>query len=241
MTMRFTFMISILFFAFLARVQAKNPPFSPMETNHIRVATPGLFDKSKQIEIYFNHLSDEEYAFPLPGAKVISPYGQDRRHHSGIDIKTRANDTIRCAFDGVVRMAKPYSAYGNVIVVRHPSGLETIYSHNFKNFVHSGDSVKTGQAIALTGRTGRASTEHLHFETRINGQHFDPALIFNMQEGTLNRRNIKCTKKGNEIIVKQLPMIYRPPLQKKYSIEPFDYPNVSLPLQELSLPTRIEF
>lgn len=241
MTMRFTFMISILFFAFLARVQAKNPPFSPMETNHIRVATPGLFDKSKQIEIYFNHLSDEEYAFPLPGAKVISPYGQGRRHHSGIDIKTRANDTIPCAFNGVVRMAKPYSAYGNVIVVRHPSGLETIYSHNFKNFVHSGDSVKTGQAIALTGRTGRASTEHLHFETRINGQHFDPALIFNMQEGTLNRRNIKCTKKGNEIIVKQLPMIYRPPLQKKYSIEPFDYPNVSLPLQELSLPTRIEF
>lgn len=241
MTMRFTFMISILFFAFLARVQAKNPPFSPMETNHIRVATPGLFDKSKQIEIYFNHLSDEEYSFPLPGAKVISPYGQGRRHHSGIDIKTRANDTIRCAFNGVVRMAKPYSAYGNVIVVRHPSGLETIYSHNFKNFVHSGDSVKTGQAIALTGRTGRASTEHLHFETRINGQHFDPALIFNMQEGTLNRRNIKCTKKGNEIIVKQLPMIYRPPLQKKYSIEPFDYPNVSLPLQELSLPTRIEF
>lgn len=241
MPMRFTFIISILVIAFFAKVQAKNPPFSPMETNHIRVATPGIFDKSKQIEIYFDHLSDAEYAFPLPGAKVISPYGRGRGHHSGIDIKTCAKDTIRCAFDGVVRMAKPYSAYGNVIVVRHPSGLETIYSHNFKNFVHSGDSVKTGQAIALTGRTGRASTEHLHFETRINGQHFDPSLIFNMKEGTLNRRNISCTQAGNKIIVKQLPMIYRRPLQKKYSIEPFDYPNVSLPLHEVSLPTRIEF
>lgn len=194
-------MISILFFAFLARVQAKNPPFSPMETNHIRVATPGLFDKSKQIEIYFNHLSDEEYAFPLPGAKVISPYGRGRRHHSGIDIKTRAKDTIRCAFDGVVRMSKPYSAYGNVIVVRHPSGLETIYSHNFKNFVHSGDSVKTGQAIALTGRSGRASTEHLHFETRINGQHFDPNLLFDMVQRTLQPKCLQFIRTTKGVIV----------------------------------------
>lgn len=239
--MRFTFIISILFFVFSTKVQAKNPPFSPMEINHVRVATPGIFDESNQIDIYFEHLSDAEYAFPLPGAKVISPYGRSRRHHTGIDIKTRAKDTIRCAFNGVVRMAKSYSSYGNVVVVRHPFGLETIYSHNFKNLVHSGDSVKSGQPIALIGRTGRASTEHLHFETRINGLHFDPNLIFNMQERTLNRINISCTKKGNKIIVKQLPMIYRPPLQKKYLIEPFDYSNVSLHLQNVSLPTRIQF
>lgn len=239
--MKITLIIPTLLIALCPTLQAKTPPFTPMEVDHIRVATPGLFDKGNQIEIFFDHLSDAEFAFPLPGAKVISPYGRGRGHHSGIDIKTCAKDTIRCAFDGVVRMAKPYSAYGNVIVVRHPSGLETIYSHNFKNFVQSGDSVKAGQAIALTGRTGRASTEHLHFETRINGQHFNPNLIFDMKEGTLNKRNISCTKKGNQIIVKQLPMIYRRPLQKKYPIEPFDYPNVSLHLQNVSLPTRIEF
>lgn len=96
--MRFTFIILIPVVAFFTKAQAKNPPFSSMEINHIRVATPGIFDKSKQIEIYFDHLSDAEYAFPLPDAKVISPYGRGRRHHSGIDIKTRAKDTIRCAF-----------------------------------------------------------------------------------------------------------------------------------------------
>ncbi|WP_300704431.1 M23 family metallopeptidase [Bacteroides sp.] len=239
--MKYTFIIPILLIVLSMTTHAKNPPFSPMEINHIRVATPGLFDKGKQIEIYLDTITDTQYAFPLPGAKVISPYGRGRGHHSGIDIKTRAKDTIRCVFDGVVRMAKPYSAYGNVIVVRHPSGLETIYSHNSKNLVHSGDTVKAGQAIALTGRTGRASTEHLHFETRINGQHFDPNLIFNMKEGILNGKNISCTKKGNEIIVKQLPMIYQRPLQKKYPIEPFDYKNVSLHLQNVSLPTRIEY
>jgi hypothetical protein len=151
-----------------------------------------------------------------------------------------AKDTIRSAFNGVVRMSKPYSAYGNVVVVRHDFGLETIYSHNFKNLVHCGDTVKAGQPIALTGRTGRASTEHLHFETRVNGQHFDPNIIFNMKEQTLNRQRIGCSKKGNGIVVQQLPTIYPKPLQKKYPMELFKYPNVSLHLQNVSLKERIE-
>ena len=108
--------------------------FSSSEVNHIRVATPGLFAKSKIIYLHLDSLKPGEYAFPLPGAKVISAYGS-RGGHAGADIKTCAKDTIRCAFDGVVRMAKPYSAYGNVVVVRHANGLETIYSHNQKNFV----------------------------------------------------------------------------------------------------------
>ena len=113
-------------------------------------------------------------------------------------------------------------------------------SHNFKNLVHCGDTVKAGQPIALTGRTGRASTEHLHFETRVNGQHFDPNIIFNMKEQTLNRQRIGCSKKGNGIVVQQLPTIYPKPLQKKYPMELFKYPNVSLHLQNVSLKERIE-
>ena len=118
-------------------------------------------------------------------------------------------------------MSKPYSAYGNVVVVRHDFGLETIYSHNFKNLVHCGDTVKAGQPIALPGRTGRASTAHLPFATRVNGQPFDPNIIFNLKEQTL-------------------PTIYPKPLQKKYPMELFKYPNVSLHLQNVSLKERIE-
>lgn len=59
-------------------------------------------------------------------------------------------------------MAKTYAAYGNVVVVRHDNGLESIYSHNSRNLVKSGDIVKAGDAVGLTGRTGRATTEHLH-------------------------------------------------------------------------------
>lgn len=181
----------------------EKPHFSSMEINHIRVATPGLFTKDKNLLLHLDTLAENEYAFPLPGAKVISPYGT-RRGHSGADLKTCAGDTIRAAFSGVVRMSKPYAAYGNVVVIRHSNGLETIYSHNVKNLVQSGDRVLAGQPVALTGRTGRATTEHLHFETRINGQHFNPDLIFNLKEGTLRKECVQCAKKGNGILVKAI-------------------------------------
>lgn len=179
--------------------------FSAREMADVRVATPGLFDKSNHIYLHLDSLKDHEYAFPLPGGKVISAYGT-RGGHSGTDIKTCAKDTIRAAFDGVVRMSKPYYAYGNIVVIRHANGLETLYSHNFKNLVKTGDLVKAGQAIGLTGRTGRATTEHVHFETRINGQHFNPNLIFDLKERTLRKECIKCTKNGSKIVVKtQIP------------------------------------
>ena len=181
----------------------EKPHFSSMEINHIRVATPGLFTKDKNLLLYLDTLTENEYAFPLPGAKVISPYGT-RRGHSGADLKTCAGDTIRAAFSGVVRMSKPYAAYGNVVVIRHSNGLETIYSHNGKYLVQSGDWVLAGQPVALTGRTGRATTEHLHFETRINGQHFNPDLIFNLKEGTLRKECVQCVKKGNGVTVKAI-------------------------------------
>ena len=181
----------------------EKPHFSSMEINHIRVATPGLFTKDKNLLLYLDTLTENEYAFPLPGAKVISPYGT-RRGHSGADLKTCAGDTIRAAVCGVVRMSKPYAAYGNVVVIRHSNGLETIYSHNVKNLVQSGDWVLAGQPVALTGRTGRATTEHLHFETRINGQHFNPDLIFNLKEGTLRKECVQCVKKGNGVTVKAI-------------------------------------
>lgn len=181
----------------------EKPHFSSMEINHIRVATPGLFTKDESLLLHLDTLTENEYAFPLPGAKVISPYGT-RRGHSGADLKTCAGDTIRAAFSGVVRMSNPYAAYGNVVVIRHSNGLETIYSHNVKNLVQSGDWVLAGQPVALTGRTGRATTEHLHFETRINGQHFNPDLIFNLKEGTLRKECVQCAKKGNGVTVKAI-------------------------------------
>ncbi|MEG1748790.1 MAG: M23 family metallopeptidase [Tannerellaceae bacterium] len=176
--------------------------FSHVEKTQIALSDPRLFNHGNTEIIDLSTLAPDGFAFPLPGAKVISHYGGKRGSHTGVDIKTCANDTIVAAFDGVVRMARPYAAYGNIIVIRHDNGLETLYSHNSKNFVIPGDYVYAGQPIALTGRTGRATTEHLHFETRVNGQHFNPNIIFNLGKRELHRKCLICIHKGGNVIVK---------------------------------------
>ena len=118
--------------------------------------------------------------YPLPGAKVISPYKNNRgsHRHTGVDLKTKANDPIYAVGDGVVTMSKNYSGYGKCIIIKHADGTETLYAHNSKNYVKEGEKVKGGQKIALTGKTGRATTEHLHFEVRVNGNYTNPLNYF---------------------------------------------------------------
>ena len=136
------------------------------------------------------------WCYPLPGAKVISPYGGKRRHHSGTDIKTKANDNIYAAFDGEVTFSGDYHGYGKLIRIKHPNGLETYYSHNSQNLVKVGDHVKAGQLIALTGRTGRATTEHLHFETRVKGKAVNSNKYFDHANHTIRLSAFKKTKEG---------------------------------------------
>ncbi len=172
--------------------------FTDFEQKHVRVATPGLFANGDKVEFRLDTLSEGKIVFPLKGGKVISAYGA-RRGHSGSDIKTKARDSILCVMDGVVRMVKRYGAYGEVIVVRHDCGLETVYSHNQKNFVRTGERVSAGQVIALTGRTGRATTEHLHFELRANGQAFNPNLLFDMSTGKPHRKILVCKRRNKSV------------------------------------------
>jgi hypothetical protein len=178
--------------------------FCPRDVNHVASTDPKLFANGDMLLIDLLRLQKGNHSFPLPGAKVISPYGGRRRGHSGTDLKTFAGDTIRAVFDGIVRMAKPYASYGNVIVIRHFNGLETVYSHNSRHLVKQGTRVKAGQPIALTGRTGRATTDHLHFETRINGRPFNPSLLFDMDKQTLRDNILLCTKNNNRIDVSAL-------------------------------------
>lgn len=170
-------------------------PFSDMERQHVGVATPGLFANSSSFTLDLNRIG--QWAYPLPGAKVISPYGGKRKNHTGTDLKTRPNDHIRAAFDGVVRFSDKYSAYGNMVVVRHANGLETCYSHNAKNLVKAGDRVKAGDVIATVGRTGRATTEHCHFEVRVNGVPFNSDYVFDHARQALKTSKLTFKLKGN--------------------------------------------
>ena len=110
-----------------------------------------------------------QMSFPVTG-KVISPFGNGRgnHRHTGTDIKLHHGDTVRAAFSGVVIKSAPYFGYGNLVILQHENNIETYYAHLSKCLVKEGASVVAGEIIGLGGRTGRATTDHLHFEIRFN-------------------------------------------------------------------------
>ncbi|HEX6850793.1 MAG TPA: M23 family metallopeptidase [Candidatus Polarisedimenticolaceae bacterium] len=115
------------------------------------------------------------YVWPIAG-EVIAPYGQRRRRnvHRGIDIRGGRGDRVLAARAGRVVFAGQQRGYGRVVVVDHGDGEQTVYAHNSKNLVAAGDVVERGAEIALVGRSGNATTEHVHFEVRRGGVTVDP-------------------------------------------------------------------
>lgn len=169
--------------------------FTETEKQNVHVTTPSMFDGTNVITIDLSKLKRDEWCYPLHEGKLISPFG-GARHHGGIDLKTFYGDTVYAAFSGRVRFSKPCSGYGNVIVLRHSTGMETYYSHNSKNLVRIGDVVKAGDPIAIEGRTGRATTHHVHFEVRINGKAYNPTLFFDPRTCCLRSVLVTAYKSG---------------------------------------------
>jgi lipoprotein NlpD len=66
------------------------------------------------------------------------------------------------------------SGYGLIVIVRHASGLITLYAHNSEVLVKDGDRVEAGTPVAKVGQTGRTSGPHLHFEVREGTRPRDP-------------------------------------------------------------------
>ncbi len=129
--------------------------------------------------------SDCGYQIPIHN-RVNSKFGWRRgRLHAGIDLQLRIGDTVRAAFDGVVRLSEYHGGYGNCVMIRHYNGTETLYGHLSLRLVKSGDLVNAGQVIGLGGSTGRSTGPHLHFETRFLGRPFDPQKIIDFSSDTL--------------------------------------------------------
>ncbi len=169
-------------------------PF-PLPKSEEAPALTDPFGGGSMIIIHFENYDDRDWCYPVPGAHVTSPYGwRNERGHSGTDIKTFGEDRICAAFEGVVIMSERYAGYGNCIVISHNNGLTTLYSHNLRNMVSPGDHVTAGQVIALIGRTGRATGDHLHFECRVNGASFNSSLVFNHDTNQLIRHPLALTK-----------------------------------------------
>jgi murein DD-endopeptidase MepM/ murein hydrolase activator NlpD len=98
----------------------------------------------------------------------------DQQVHLGYDLAATQHVGVEASNDGRVVYAAPLGIYGNCIVVDHGYGLQTIYGHLSRIDVHDGDMVKRGQVMGLSGQTGMAGGDHIHFAMQLDGVQIDP-------------------------------------------------------------------
>lgn len=138
----------------------------------------------------------QRYAkMPLVSTPVTSGFAfRGYRWHYGMDLDLETGDSVKSAYDGVVRIsAWDGGGYGNYVLVRHYNGLETIYGHMSKTLVTVGTFVKAGQILGYGGSTGRSSGSHLHFEVRYQGNPINPALMYDFPGYKLRKDNFTIT------------------------------------------------
>lgn len=137
---------------------------------------------------------DSDFCFPVKNI-ITSPYGwRWERAHRGVDIRLNVGTPVHCIFAGVVRIACPMGAYGNLVVVRHYNGLETAYAHLSKIQVNPHQIVQAGDVVGLGGSTGRSTGPHLHFEVRFMYESFDPEWILDFSNYTLRTKRLHLDK-----------------------------------------------
>ena len=98
----------------------------------------------------------------------------DEQVHLGYDLAVTQHVGVEASNDGRVVWAAPLGIYGNCIVVDHGYGLQTIYGHLSRIDVHEGDMVKRGGIMGLSGMTGMAGGDHVHFGMQLDGVQIDP-------------------------------------------------------------------
>jgi len=133
------------------------------------------------------------FSWPVEGP-IISSFGLRRSGwHRGLDIKADLGVPIVAAAPGVVVASGYERRYGRVVKIEHGNGFVTVYAHNDENMVEIGDRVVTGQRIGAVGRTGRATTHHLHFEIRRGELAYNPLYML-----PLPRRNAHVEETDEE-------------------------------------------
>ena len=86
---------------------------------------------------------------------------------NGVDLADSCGEPVYASASGDVIIAKKTGwngGYGSYIVITHPNGTQTLYSHLSSVLVSSGWHVTRGMQIGTIGSTGRSTGCHVHFE-----------------------------------------------------------------------------
>lgn len=121
---------------------------------------------------------------PVKG-KITSLYGlrrilngKPKNPHRGLDFRSPMGNPVKSTADGVVILVGDHYYAGESVYIDHGNGVVSMYFHLSKPIVKEGDKVQRGQAIGLSGMTGRATGPHLHFSVSVLGKLVDPEPLF---------------------------------------------------------------
>ncbi len=123
-----------------------------------------------------------QFGWPSAASTRITSYYGYRNHpitgtnklHRGIDIAAPFGSNVLAAESGTVVTAGYNSSYGYYVTINHGGGYVTLYAHNSKLLVSSGQKVNRGDVIAKCGSTGSSTGNHVHFEVMVNGSPKNP-------------------------------------------------------------------
>ncbi len=121
---------------------------------------------------------------PLKFARVSSRFNRRRMHpvlhrvraHLGIDFAARTGTPVRAAAEGKIVFRGRRGGGGNVVILQHANGLQTLYFHlsKFRKGQRVGTRVTPKKVIGYVGTTGLSTGPHLHFSVKKNGSYVDP-------------------------------------------------------------------
>jgi murein DD-endopeptidase MepM/ murein hydrolase activator NlpD len=181
-----------------------------MASNQLKT---GKFDYRQMTDTVRIVLADSAkngfFASPITGT-ISSPFGARKCFwHFGTDILLRTGDTVRCAFDGIVRVAQyDRHGYGRVVIVRHADGLETLYGHLSKTSVAPLQRLKAGDMIGRGGNSGHSTGSHLHFEIRYRSEAIDPETIVDFGTGRLKTDTLPLSRNAFEYLTELRKTVY---------------------------------
>ena len=121
-------------------------------------------------------------SYPLEQIQVTSPYGKRKdpftgkaSNHCGIDLKAK-NAEVKAMFDGYIESIGQDNRSGRFVVLRH-GDYQVSYCHLSKVTAYEGEELLAGDAVGITGSTGRSTGEHLHITLRYKGERQNPYIL----------------------------------------------------------------
>jgi len=149
-------------------------------------------------EPYFNN----PFSFPLNSIKISGfsfgkfiKFGKGKIQHLGVDLFAKENSNIYAVNDGKVVAVFNLPNYGKTVIIDHGLNIFSMYLHLDEFKVVSGDIVRRGQLVGLSGKTGYAAGPHLHFSMRVDGKRVDP-LEFIKQTQQINDSSFTASITG---------------------------------------------